>query len=568
MAYDNHAHFAEGAGPAGPPLPSDPGRGVPSAESVPPGHQRLDASQSAQAPSPYVQASQAYAPQAYAPQAYAPQAYVHAPSSAHQQSYYPPVAYMQPAALPAPTKKRNRGVLILAAALGVALIAAGSVFALNLFGGHRPSEALPANSVLYAEMNLEPGLDQLAAGAMLLQKIPQATDAQGGPLQMSASGTPKEQLFNLLAGGVMGFDINYADVEPWLGDRVGVAILPGTSATRVQLAVAVAVKDSAAAMQALPALLATSSAVRMTATPVGDRFVVITESADAARVADDLRAGTLAEDANFTRVAATMDKGKILSFYGDGTKALALAGTLTNQAVPSSASAGLMTGNLNLTPDYAELTTDGVDGPKVDLKTGAYELAAAVGGTPSAVLALSDSGSALEEAWASLPSAEQRTLIDSGRSFGLSLPADLPTVFGERTAIAAYGSGRAFGLVSQGAQRDQTRQAWGKLATALRGTCNGCVWDISSEADRVAVAVTPYGGSTLRALNVLRGTPLSSNSAFTKAVPNGPATAVLFADTSALTDMGPTMPKLAVGVTSTGTKDGQSRSVVRVVPLG
>lgn len=567
MTYDNDAQIAtDDAAPAGSHL-AEPAQGVPVAEPVSaPQYQRLDGVQPGESPPPDGYA-QSYVPQpGYVPQqSYAP------PQGYAPQGYDVQQGYLQPGVSPAPVKKRNRGVLILAAVLGVALIAAGGVFAFTqLSATHRPAEALPASGGVYIEVNLEPGVDQLVAGAALLQKMPQLKDAQGNPIQIDASKTPKEQLFNLLARNVMRLDVTYADVEPWLGDRVGVTMLPGASAAdQTPLAVAVAVKDSAAAMKSLPALLAKSSTTQLTATPVGDRFVVITKNSDAATFADELRAGTFAEDANFKRVTGTTDKTKIMSFYTDAAKAVSLAGKVTNQTVSTSAAQGVATGSLNLTADYAELTSDGVDGQKVELKTGAYEMAAAVGGSPSVVMTVSDSAWVIDQVWANLTSDQQRTLVDGGRSFGLAVPDDVRAMFGEGSTIAMFGVGQTFGLVAKGAQPDQAKRPWGGLSGTLAGACPSCApLDIAVEGDRVSVAYSPYGGAYVEASDLLRGSQLSANTVFTKAVPSGPANVVMFVDTSSLTALSSSMPKLGIGLTSTSNKDGQSHGVFRVVPLG
>lgn len=478
--------------------------------------------------------------------------------------------YGQPVPPTQTTKGRNRGAVILASVLGLALIGTGAVFALPLLSPvHRPSEALPAASAMYIEANLEPGVDQLTAAAALLEKVPEAKNAQGEQMRLDRGGSAKEQLFNLLLRDVLGMGIEYADVEPWIGDRVGIGVLGGSTGLDTPTpAVAFAVKDSAAAMRSLPQILAQSSSLsRMTATPVGDRFVVLTTTSSAPLFTKALHEGTLDQSASFKRMAPSMDKDKIVSFYGDATKALKLVADVTDLATPVPEAGGVSAGVLNLTTEYAEFKVDGVDGQKVDFETGAYELAGAVGGNPYAVVSISDTLPMFNTLWENLPSDQKSAATDVAQSLGLAVPGDLGTLLGDRTALAVF-DGNTVGLVTQGAKSSETQRLWADLDTTMAAATGTTPLKTATEGDRVAVTFSQAGDPAIEPSELLRGSQASSASLFNRAVAAGPATVVVFVDTSSFASSGMSIPKLGIGITVVADKDGTSKSVARIVPLG
>lgn len=126
-------------------------------------------------------------------------------------------AYGSPAPYEQNEKKKGRGLLIGGGIAASLLLVGGGVFAATaLLGssGTHPYEVLPQDAFYYAEVDFDPEADQKTAYLnikdQLIEKFNFDEDAD---------------LFEALAEP-LGSDIDYdADVEPWLGDRFGLAVV-------------------------------------------------------------------------------------------------------------------------------------------------------------------------------------------------------------------------------------------------------------------------------------------------------------------------------------------------------
>ncbi|MFD6179235.1 MULTISPECIES: hypothetical protein [unclassified Isoptericola] len=121
---------------------------------------------------------------------------------------------------PAP-RRRGRTVATIGIAAGVVLVGgAGAVAYAMLSGaGTQPHDVLPAGSLAYARVDLDPSAGQKVEILRLLQKFPALADSVGDE---------EADLRTLFVEEAFGEDCDVdfaADVEPWLGQRVGVALL-------------------------------------------------------------------------------------------------------------------------------------------------------------------------------------------------------------------------------------------------------------------------------------------------------------------------------------------------------
>jgi hypothetical protein len=105
--------------------------------------------------------------------------------------------------------------------------------------GADPAAAVPAGAPLYVEVVARPGGDVRSGAEAALQKV----------LRTDDPGKRAQQLFDQLAGK----QVKWADVSPWLGDRVGVFVT--SIKDNGQGAVVFAVKDEGKARATLERLL-------------------------------------------------------------------------------------------------------------------------------------------------------------------------------------------------------------------------------------------------------------------------------------------------------------------------
>ncbi|NDL59849.1 DUF3352 domain-containing protein [Phytoactinopolyspora mesophila] len=117
----------------------------------------------------------------------------------------------------------RRGLLIGALVAAVIILVPGAVFAWRALdgGGTQPHDVLPGDSVGYLRLDLDPSATQKINAVRFLGQFP-ALDTAGLTEDLDL----REWMIEEFAADT-GCDIGFtADVEPWLGDRMGAAALP------------------------------------------------------------------------------------------------------------------------------------------------------------------------------------------------------------------------------------------------------------------------------------------------------------------------------------------------------
>jgi hypothetical protein len=142
-------------------------------------------------------------------------------------------------------RRRSRTPLILATVMVLTLAAAGVAYAgLRLWygSGAQPEDVVPASAAAFVRLDLDPGLNQGRRLESLLKKFPdKATDTQGRLDQIERS---------ILSGLGLGELDFAADIKPWFGNRVGMAVWRSADKEPVVLLL-LASKDDAKARTAL-----------------------------------------------------------------------------------------------------------------------------------------------------------------------------------------------------------------------------------------------------------------------------------------------------------------------------
>ncbi|WP_252975295.1 DUF3352 domain-containing protein, partial [Janibacter melonis] len=232
--------------------------------------------------------------------------------------------YGQP---PVPPRRTGRGAKIAAFAaagvLGLGLLGGGAVFAYSKVNGSgpQPEEALPGNAVAFAKVDLDPSADQKIDAYRFLRKFPDAKDAVGNPAddadlrKVIFEGIQKE-------GGLEGLSYG-SDVEPWLGDRFGVAMLAGGEGEQPTGVVALAVTDTDKAK----AGLAKATGAEGGYCSVGDAFAICgQDQAVVDKAVNDAASGSLADSANFSDDMKALGEDGLMTAWVDGDAASKIAG--------------------------------------------------------------------------------------------------------------------------------------------------------------------------------------------------------------------------------------------------
>ena len=116
-------------------------------------------------------------------------------------------------------------------------------------GGEQADVVLPANAVLAATFDLDPSASQKIDALRFARKFPQTSG-----LDWDSGTTPRKWLYERLTADADAAP-SWAEVEPWLGDRAGIAVLPPDPGEQLPDAVlALQVTDQEKARASLSAL--------------------------------------------------------------------------------------------------------------------------------------------------------------------------------------------------------------------------------------------------------------------------------------------------------------------------
>ncbi len=164
----------------------------------------------------------------------------------------PPPEYLEagrgyPLPPPTPGSGSRKKVLIGAGAVvGLGAVGVGVWAAASFLStGPQPAEALPAGTIGYVSIDLDPSGGQKIEALRTLQKFPAFEDEVG----LGAEDDLRERIFTELQDQDACTDLDYAeDVEPWLGDRFALAAVDRGEDSPTPVLV-VQVKDPDAAAQ-------------------------------------------------------------------------------------------------------------------------------------------------------------------------------------------------------------------------------------------------------------------------------------------------------------------------------
>ncbi|HVE97829.1 MAG TPA: DUF3352 domain-containing protein [Mycobacteriales bacterium] len=340
---------------------------------------------------------------------------------------------------PADRPSRSRsGLVIGAIATAVAVTAGvGAYAAMQLRGGGRqPETVAPATAFAFAKVDLDPSARQKLVVRELMRKFP---DAPQGELD--------EVFDEFLRTALQGDDdVDFdRDVDPWLGDRIGVAGFTGPSGRPSVLGI-IRSKDDGAAVPALQRLAAADDSAA--AYLLRDGYVLVgPDQASLDFAVAGIADGTLADHDEYADDVAALDGDQIVTAWADLTKAYEAAAEdlgADPEDVPEIL-ADRLTGRFALgvhaERDYIEMegVTTGVDTGSL---TGspATLLADLPGSTVAAVSAV-DVGRQLEEsldAFGAFPGLPTRADLTASvqESFGLDLSADLLPLLGDQTVLS------------------------------------------------------------------------------------------------------------------------------------
>jgi hypothetical protein len=494
----------------------------------------------------------------------------------------------------------GRGKL-LAAGLGVVAVAAIGVGAAVAAGaiGHdstQPETLVPASAVGYVSIDLDPSLGQKVDALRFMRRFPSLK------AQLGSTDDIRKWAFEQVAKDDTDLsDLTYdRDIKPWIGDRFGVAVVPGAKGkVDPDVLVVIQVSDEGKAKAGLAKLIKPADG----SCSVAKGFAVCAETRSILTGAQSAAAQhSLAADAHFKADVASVGKRGIVLAWGDLGQVASLVPN-PGDTVGGGFGGGLSgisgLGGLGSTGQVAGRVTATLrfDGGNVELvgKTTGSKAAATAGRPGTGVEALptktlvaagaSIDPQAVDLAYSSIRKqltsvgGEQmlRSLDQQVASMGFHLPQDLKSVLGTKFDVAFGGMG-ADGMPLVGIRSDADAARAGAVLDNLsrqlaRAGAPFTLSHVSAGKGYAAALNHAYAGQ------LAAGGHLGDQSAFKAAVPDArSAQVVLFANIAALVDddtmkafgsgggVDPDLKALsALGMSATSGSDGSASFSLRVI---
>ena len=372
----------------------------------------------------------------------------------------------------------TRRGLVVGGAVAAVLLVGGGVWAWGAWfnQGSQPADALPADTLAYVAIDLDPTGQQKVEALRTLKKFPAFEEELG----FDTTDDLRKEIFEEVQEDGTCTGLDYAeDVEPWLGDRGAFAMVPGEAEPAPVFVVQV--KDEAAAETGIEALVECGSEDQASSDEEGGYaiaggWVALAETEEIAEaVLADGAEANLADDEDFQKWTGEAGDPGILTMYAApaaGPALVEFGGAEMGDELSDEFGGG------DAGQEMADLVTEVLDGfggaaGIVRFSDGALEFEAAAapfegdlkqiagldgGGVGELVTGLPDTtaavfGFAFPEGYASTlldayaPMIEQESgmsldeaIAEAERETGLAIPEDLDTLLGEGIAVAVDGT--------------------------------------------------------------------------------------------------------------------------------
>jgi hypothetical protein len=258
---------------------------------------------------------------------------------------------------PADRPSGRRTGLVVGGVVAALVLGGGAVFAVQQLsgGGSQPADVLPGDAYGYVRLDIDPSAGQKIAAVRFLDKLPQVRDTLSGD-------DPRKKLWDLVtqdAGDDCVSALSYdKDIAPWIGDRAGVAIRPGGTEDKPNVALALQVTDEARAKQVLGKLFACDKDGADIETTGGYALVMPPGTGPTTMAA--IAKGTLSTNSTFSGDMAALGEQGVVSAWFDmtsGAKELQDlgAGALGMSRTSAVGAQGRVAAALRFDPSYVEL---------------------------------------------------------------------------------------------------------------------------------------------------------------------------------------------------------------------
>lgn len=220
---------------------------------------------------------------------------------------------------------RRTAVIAGGTVAGLLLVGGGAWAVMSFFGqGSQPAEALPASTLGYVAVDLDPSGGQKIEAIEMLRQFPAFKEEIG----LDTDDDIREKLFDEMGVAEQCEGVDYADdIEPWLGDRYAVAAVD-LGEDQPTIAAVIQVKDAGGAEDGLTALMECGGEDEAGWSIDGDWAVVAETDAIAKEIADGAGEDSLADDGDFQRWTDEVGDAGVLNMYAAPAAGDYLAGSM------------------------------------------------------------------------------------------------------------------------------------------------------------------------------------------------------------------------------------------------
>jgi hypothetical protein len=317
---------------------------------------------------------------------------------------------------------RRRAGLVAGGVAAALLVGGGAVVAVQQLSGAgaQPADVLPGDAYGYVRLDIDPSAGQKVAAVRFLGALPSVRDTLTGD-------DPRKKLWDLVtkdATDTCVSSLRYdTDIAPWLGDRAGVAIRPGGTADKPNVALAIQVSDEARAKDVLRRLFSCDKDGADIETTSG--YALVMPPGTGAATMSAIAKGTLATNSTFSGDMTALGEQGIASAWFDltnGAKQLqdlgaGALGTAGSGTVGAQGATGRFAAALRFDPSFVELAGVVRGAKAVDAAPGDASQLLRLPDDTAAALHVSGADRAIDSAWP--------TLSDQLRSLGAMTGGDV-----------------------------------------------------------------------------------------------------------------------------------------------
>ncbi|KRF23242.1 DUF3352 domain-containing protein [Phycicoccus sp. Soil803] len=396
--------------------------------------------------------------------------------------------FAQPGAEPVATGRPGRGrtVALVGGILAIVAVGAGGALAFQQVGGGgaQPESALPATTIAFAKIDLDPSAGQKIDGIRFIRKFPDTRDEVKEDSDLRKVIVTRLQAEGQLKG------VDYAkDVEPWLGQRIGVGLVPGAKADdEPTVVVALAVTDADEARASLPTIAKDNAAECQ----LVEEFALCTDgTGKAAGVAAAAAKGTLADSANFRQDMADLGEDGVVAAWFDAeqvakaTRSLDVSGMIPGfTGGPATSQTGRVALALRFDGPHLELAghTNGASVRFAGSKEGTG--LADLPDTTLAAISVANAGEQLKAGWPAMEKAITESMgkqefkggvAELESELGIAVPDDLYAALGSQFSLVFGGMGEDHSELRVAAVTDGDRDVLQKISDAGQGLGSGAL---------------------------------------------------------------------------------------------